>query len=239
MNARPEQRPGRLGVGVIGAGRVGAVLGSALRAAGHAVVGASAVSRASLDRVDALLPGVPVLEIPQLVERAELVLISVPDDVLPELVAGLAATKAWQPGQVEAGAGEGHRRVQRERDRPTAHRGLQYPPAVPAAGMHHELPGLPGPGGGQAGDQIRQGIVRHGDQDEFGPLDDLRDFQHRDTGQQRIRTFPAGGRHGTDPDDRVPGGPQGRGEHRADPARADHPDPEPARALVGSPGRAR
>jgi predicted short-subunit dehydrogenase-like oxidoreductase (DUF2520 family) len=100
MNARPEQRPGRLGVGVIGAGRVGAVLGSALRAAGHAVVGASAVSRASLDRVDALLPGVPVLEIPQLVERAELVLISVPDDVLPELVAGLAATKAWQPGQL-------------------------------------------------------------------------------------------------------------------------------------------
>lgn len=100
MSAKPEQRPGRLGVGVIGAGRVGAVLGSALRAAGHAVVGASAVSQASRDRVDALLPGVPVLEIPQLVERAELVLISVPDDVLPDLVAGLASTGAWQPGQL-------------------------------------------------------------------------------------------------------------------------------------------
>src|SRR5512142_928511 len=96
----PADRPGRLGVGVIGAGRVGAVLGSALRAAGHAVVGASAVSQASRDRVDALLPGVPVLEIPQLVERAELVLISVPDDVLPDLVAGLASTGAWQPGQL-------------------------------------------------------------------------------------------------------------------------------------------
>ena len=100
MSAKPEQRPGRLGVGVIGAGRVGAVLGSALRAAGHAVVGASAVSQASRDRVDALLPGVPVLEIPHLVERAELVLISVPDDVLPDLVAGLASTGAWQPGQL-------------------------------------------------------------------------------------------------------------------------------------------
>jgi predicted short-subunit dehydrogenase-like oxidoreductase (DUF2520 family) len=100
MSARPDQRPGRLGVGVIGAGRVGAVLGSALRAAGHALVGASAVSRASLDRVDALLPGVPVLEIPQVIERAELVLICVPDDVLPDLVAGLAATRAWQPGQL-------------------------------------------------------------------------------------------------------------------------------------------
>jgi predicted short-subunit dehydrogenase-like oxidoreductase (DUF2520 family) len=100
MSARPDQRPGRLGVGVVGAGRVGAVLGSALRAAGHAVVGASAVSQDSRDRVDALLPGVPVLEIPAVVERAELVLITVPDDALPELVAGLAATGAWQPGQL-------------------------------------------------------------------------------------------------------------------------------------------
>ena len=100
MNARPDQRPGRLGVGVIGAGRVGAILASALRAAGHAIVGASAVSRVSLDRVDALLPGVPVLEIPKVVERAELVLITVPDDALADLVAGLAATRAWQPGQL-------------------------------------------------------------------------------------------------------------------------------------------
>ncbi|HET9654245.1 MAG TPA: DUF2520 domain-containing protein [Kineosporiaceae bacterium] len=96
----PQQRPGRLGVGVVGAGRVGAVLGSALRAAGHAVVGVSAVSQASRDRADALLPGVPVLEIPQVVERAELVLLTVPDDALAELVGGLAATRAWQPGQL-------------------------------------------------------------------------------------------------------------------------------------------
>jgi predicted short-subunit dehydrogenase-like oxidoreductase (DUF2520 family) len=85
---------------VIGAGRVGAVLGSALRAAGHAVVGVSAVSRNSLERADAMLPGIPVLAVPEVVERAELVLIAVPDDALPELVAGLAATKAWQPGQL-------------------------------------------------------------------------------------------------------------------------------------------
>ncbi|MDO8106592.1 DUF2520 domain-containing protein [Isoptericola sp. b441] len=91
---------GRLGVGVVGAGRVGAVLGSALRAAGHAVVGVSAVSQASRDRADALLPGVPVLEIPQVVERAELVLLAVPDDALPALVEGLAATGAWQTGQL-------------------------------------------------------------------------------------------------------------------------------------------
>jgi predicted short-subunit dehydrogenase-like oxidoreductase (DUF2520 family) len=98
--ARPDERPGRLGVAVIGAGRVGAVLGSALRAAGHAVVGVSAVSRTSLDRAEALLPGIPVLTVPEVVERAELVLVAVPDDALPELVAGLAATRGWQPGQL-------------------------------------------------------------------------------------------------------------------------------------------
>jgi predicted short-subunit dehydrogenase-like oxidoreductase (DUF2520 family) len=97
---RPDQRPGRLGVGVVGVGRVGAVLGSALRAAGHAVVGVSAVSATSRDRADAMLPGVPVLEVPAVVERSELVLLTVPDDALPDLVAGLAATRAWVPGQL-------------------------------------------------------------------------------------------------------------------------------------------
>jgi len=98
--AGPRRRPGRLGVGVVGAGRVGAVLGSALRAAGHAVLGVSAVSEASRERADVLLPGVPVLDVPDVVRRAELVLLTVPDDVLPELVRGLAGTGAWQPGQL-------------------------------------------------------------------------------------------------------------------------------------------
>ncbi len=95
-------RPGRLGVGVIGAGKVGAVLGAALRAAEHAVVGVSAVSEASRDRAEALLPGVPVLEIPDIVERSELVLLAVPDDALGPLVEGLAKLGAWQAGQLVA-----------------------------------------------------------------------------------------------------------------------------------------
>src|SRR5512146_1584808 len=98
--AAPTDRPGRLGVGVVGAGRVGAVLGSALRAAGHAVVGVSAVSAASRERAELLLPQVPVLEVPDVVERAELVLLAVPDDALVPLVEGLAATRAWQGGQL-------------------------------------------------------------------------------------------------------------------------------------------
>ena len=95
-----EQRPGRLGVGVVGAGRVGAVLGSALRAAGHAVVGVSAVSAASRERAEVMLPGVPILPIPAVLERAELVILAVPDDALVALVEGLAAVRAWQPGQL-------------------------------------------------------------------------------------------------------------------------------------------
>jgi predicted short-subunit dehydrogenase-like oxidoreductase (DUF2520 family) len=93
-------RSGRLGVGIVGAGRVGPILGAALGGAGHAIVGITAVSRESRDRADALLPGVPVLEAPVVIERSELVLLALPEDELPGFVAGLAAIGAWQPGQL-------------------------------------------------------------------------------------------------------------------------------------------
>ena len=95
-------KPGRLGIGIIGAGKVGAVLGAALRGAEHAIIGVSAVSDASRERADTLLPGVPVLEVRDIVERAELVLLAVPDDALGPLVDGLAKLGAWQPGQLVA-----------------------------------------------------------------------------------------------------------------------------------------
>jgi predicted short-subunit dehydrogenase-like oxidoreductase (DUF2520 family) len=94
------ERSGRLGVGIIGAGRVGPVLGAALAGAGHALVGISAVSQQSRDRADAMLPGVPVLEIPAIIERAELVLLAIPERELEGLVKGLAAVGAWVPGQL-------------------------------------------------------------------------------------------------------------------------------------------
>lgn len=93
-------KPGRLGVGVIGAGKVGAVLGAALRAAEHQIVGVHAVSETSRERAEMLLPGVPVLEIPEILRRAELVILAVPDDALAELVSGLAAAGQWQAGQL-------------------------------------------------------------------------------------------------------------------------------------------
>lgn len=95
-----SSKPARLGIGIISAGKVGAVLGAALREAGHAIVGVHAVSEASQTRAEALLPGVPVLSIPEIVERSEVVLLAVPDDALPALVNGLAETNAWQAGQI-------------------------------------------------------------------------------------------------------------------------------------------
>jgi predicted short-subunit dehydrogenase-like oxidoreductase (DUF2520 family) len=94
------ERPARLAVGVVSAGRVGSVLGAALAGAGHVLTGVSAVSRSSLRRAADLLPDVPVLPPDDVVQRADLVLLAVPDDVLPDLVAGLAATKAFRAGQI-------------------------------------------------------------------------------------------------------------------------------------------
>jgi len=87
-------------VGVVSAGRVGSVLGSALAGAGHIVVGVSAVSRESLRRAADLLPEVPVLPPDEVVRRSDLVLLAVPDDVLPGLVHGLATTGAFRAGQI-------------------------------------------------------------------------------------------------------------------------------------------
>lgn len=92
--------PPRLGIGVIGAGRVGAVLGAALRAEGHAVTGAYAVSDGSRERAADLLPGVPLLDVPAIVERSEMLLLAVPDDQLAPLAAGIAATGMVPGGQL-------------------------------------------------------------------------------------------------------------------------------------------
>ena len=96
---RPD-RSGRLDVGVIGSGRVGAVLGAALARVGHRVVAASAVSDASRSRAETLLPTAKVLPPPEVCAIAQLVLVTVPDDQLPGLIEGLAAVGAWRTGQI-------------------------------------------------------------------------------------------------------------------------------------------
>ena len=88
----------RLNVGVIGTGKAGAVLGAALKRAGHQINACTAVSEISKLRADLLLPGVPVTDVNEAVAHRDLVLLTVPDDVLPDLVNGLAATNVVSPG---------------------------------------------------------------------------------------------------------------------------------------------
>ncbi|MGW0861459.1 Rossmann-like and DUF2520 domain-containing protein [Streptomyces sp. NPDC002611] len=96
----PKDRPARLTVGVVGAGRVGPALAAALQLAGHRPVAVSAVSETSRRRAAQLLPDVPVLAPAEVLQRSDLVLLTVPDDALPDLVTGLADTGSVRPGQL-------------------------------------------------------------------------------------------------------------------------------------------
>jgi predicted short-subunit dehydrogenase-like oxidoreductase (DUF2520 family) len=95
-------------VGVIGAGRVGVTLAAALAKAGHQVVAVSAVSDASVQRAARRLPRVPVRQPPDVLAGSDLVLLTVPDDALPGLVGGLAATGAPLEGRLLAHASGRH-----------------------------------------------------------------------------------------------------------------------------------
>lgn len=98
----PIDRPARLDVGLISAGRAGTVVAAALARAGHRVVGVSAVSEGSLRRAEQLLPGVAVLDPQSVAQRSDLLLLAVPDDVLPELIEGLARVDAVRAGTLVA-----------------------------------------------------------------------------------------------------------------------------------------
>ncbi|MFD5148564.1 Rossmann-like and DUF2520 domain-containing protein [Streptomyces sp. NPDC058401] len=101
MNTAPQaERPARLSVGVVGAGRVGPALACALQQTGHRPVAVSGVSDASRRRAERMLPGVPVVSPAQVFQASDLVLLTVPDDALPSLVEGLAETGAVRPGQL-------------------------------------------------------------------------------------------------------------------------------------------
>jgi predicted short-subunit dehydrogenase-like oxidoreductase (DUF2520 family) len=93
-------RPARLKVGIISAGRVGTALGVALERAEHVVVGCSAISTRSRHMAERRLPDTPVLPVPDVADRAELLLLTVPDSELAGLVRGLAATGAVRRGTI-------------------------------------------------------------------------------------------------------------------------------------------
>ena len=95
-------RPARLKVGIISAGRVGTALGVALERADHVVVACSAISSTSRRLAERRLPDTPVLAVPDVAERSELLLLTVPDSELPGLINGLASTGAVRRGTIVA-----------------------------------------------------------------------------------------------------------------------------------------
>jgi predicted short-subunit dehydrogenase-like oxidoreductase (DUF2520 family) len=103
-----SEHPARLKVGVIGPGRAGTALARALVHAGHHVVAASAISARSKDRIRANFPDAEITEPAGVTDRADLVLLTVPDDVLPGLVNGLARTGAPLRGRLLAHASGAH-----------------------------------------------------------------------------------------------------------------------------------
>ncbi len=94
------QRPGRMKIGIVSAGKVGAVLGAALRGAGHTIVGAYTRSEASMERLENLLPGVPAAEIKDISVAADMILLAVPDDELGPLVDGMARLGLFRQGHL-------------------------------------------------------------------------------------------------------------------------------------------
>ncbi|GAB3490612.1 Rossmann-like and DUF2520 domain-containing protein [Nocardiopsis coralliicola] len=103
-----RQRPARLAVGVIGPGRVGSALGAALERAGHRVVAATAVSEESRRRAAERLPEARITDAAAVVDAADLVLLTVPDDALGPLVRGLVETGAPVEGTLLAHTSGSH-----------------------------------------------------------------------------------------------------------------------------------
>ncbi len=85
-------------VGIVGAGRVGAVLGARLRASGYPVVAVAARSEASLLRARTFLPGVSVLDPAEVVRASDVLVLAVPDDSLAAVAEKLAPHV--RPGQL-------------------------------------------------------------------------------------------------------------------------------------------
>ena len=89
-----------LRIGVVGAGRVGAVLAAALRAAGHEITAVAGESDASRERAATLLPGVPVAKPTDVARGCDVLLLTVPDDMLANVVTTLSDAGAIGSGHL-------------------------------------------------------------------------------------------------------------------------------------------
>jgi predicted short-subunit dehydrogenase-like oxidoreductase (DUF2520 family) len=85
-----------IGIGFIGAGKVGTALAVKLNGKGYRVAAAASRTRASADRLAESVPGCTAYDSKQAVaDTADLVFITTPDDA----IAQVAAELTWRPGQ--------------------------------------------------------------------------------------------------------------------------------------------
>jgi len=135
-------------IGVVGAGRVGAVLASALRSAkagpGYEIVAAAGESTASRSRIDTLLPGVPVRKPTAVARSCDLLLLTVPDDMLANVVSTLVGAGAIRRGQYVVHTSGRHGLAVLEPARRVGARVVAMHPAMTFTGTDIDLPRLSG-----------------------------------------------------------------------------------------------
>ena len=141
---RPADLPIGLRVGVVGAGRVGAVLAAALQAAGHHVVAAAGESDASRSRIADLLPGVGTAKPTDVARSCDLLLLTVPDDMLANVVTVLSDSGAIRPGQYVVHTSGRHGLAVLEPAARLGARTVAMHPAMTFTGTALDLDRLPG-----------------------------------------------------------------------------------------------
>ncbi len=146
-------------VGVVGAGRVGAVLSAALRAAGDEVVAAAGESDASRRRIAALLPGVPRRKPSDVAKACDLLLLAVPDDMLDNVVLTLAESGSLHPGQHVVHTSGRHGLAVLEPARRAGARVAALHPAMTFTGTPVDLDRLPGTVFGLTADPAERAFV--------------------------------------------------------------------------------
>lgn len=87
-----------MNVSVVGAGRVGTAMAVLLARAGHRIVAVSGRGP-TRDRASRFLPDVPLLDPAPTASAGELVVIGVPDDAIPAVVARIAEAAGFRSGQ--------------------------------------------------------------------------------------------------------------------------------------------
>lgn len=130
-------------IGVIGAGRVGAVLAAGFAQAGHEIVAVAGESSASRTRAQALLPNVPVMKPTDVARAADVLFLTVPDDMLANLARVLVDSGAIRAGQVVLHTSGRHGLAVLEPARAIGARTIAFHPALTFTGTAIDLERLP------------------------------------------------------------------------------------------------